>query len=369
MSYPETHATMRDLIEEKLQDSGNAIWGTGEVDNGIIEGLRELSKMHPYIYRAEFNLESRRGTANGDTTNALVDSTLSQFLSSDVGKWVYNSDDRKWAVVTAYVDETQLTLSNDAFPDGNEAYRMFNEDCTDSKEFNIIAPQNPVGALGGRHFDFLYIDKIEFPILQDPPSFLNPGQWEEMENGIVRLKVSDEPDNTKDDTARDEVWVYFAFEHQLSRMTTLLGKVDLVAGYAAGLSAITVDDLNTGDVIYKGQLFTIDSVRGIYIADYQRTVASGESLVTFYPPLLDAVTDNDNVRFISNTMKYKLEGVFADLVAGKVAVSKARTYINKINYGPNPYRLLYEWGKLKYNAAIEELEDMRGFTAPSVTLP
>jgi len=369
MAYPETYATMQVLIQDKLEDSGASVFSTGKLDKGMAEGLRQLSQFHPYVYRCEFNLESRTGTATSTLANSLVDATNAQFLSTDVGKWIYNETDRTWAVVTAFVaGGTTLTLSKSIMASG-ESYRMFNKECTDSKEININANQGPDGALGSRAFDWIYIDKIEYPILQDPPSYLTPGQWELQENHIIRLKISDEPPNTKDSDAPDEVWVYFALQHQLSRLTGFLGKIDLIAGYAAGLTSIHVDDMTASEIIYKGQMFQIDGVRGIYIANYQMTLTGGESDVTFYPPLMDATVDDNTVRFISNTLDSKLEGIYADLVAGKMAMSKARVYINSIGPGPNRYRYTYEWGKLHYDQAIRELEGLRGFVAPSICLP
>jgi len=371
MGYPEglTYSNMRDVIEQKLQDTGNAVFSTTELDYAIEEASREYSTYHPYIYKAEFNLESRTGTADTDTASALVDTVKDQFLSTDVGKWVYNSEDRTWAQVTAYVDETQLTLNKDAFPDGNEPYQIFNEGCTDSKEFSIDAPQQPDGALGRRTFDWLKIDKIEYPILQDPPRFLKRGEWELQENNIIRLKITDEPPDTKDSDAADEVWVYFALRHKLSQLTTLLGKINLEAGYAAGSTSVAMDDLQSIGTLYKGQEFTIDNCRGIYIVDYQRTIASNAcDPVSFWPPLKDAVVDNETVRFKLSTLSYSHEGTFADLAAGKAAMSKARSYINKINYGPNPYRYMYEWGKLKYEDALRELKKIDD-VAPCIALP
>jgi len=304
MAYPEglIFSEMRDLVEQKLQDTGNANWETAELDLYIEEELREISNYHPYIYKAEFYLENRRGTANSDTANALVDTTESQFLEGDVGKWVYNKDDRTWSVVTAWVSTSQLTLATDAFPDGNEAYQIYNEGCTSTKEFSIDAPQNPEGALGRRTFDWLYIDKIEYPILQDPPSYLKPGDWELQENNVVRLKNISEPGDTSETTAQDEVWVYFATKHKISQLTTLLGKVNNVDGYSAGDIAINADDMQTSGTLYRGQLFTIDNCRGIYIADYNRTISSGAvSPLSFWPPLEDDIDDNETIRFISST--------------------------------------------------------------------
>jgi len=50
-------------------------------------------------------------------------------------------------------------------------------------------------------------------------------------------------------------------------------------------------------------------------------------------------------------------------------MSKARSYINKINYGPNPYRYMWEWGKLRYDSAIAEIKRLEGDLAPSIALP
>ena len=371
MTYPEglTYSNFRDVVEQKLQDASNVVFSTTELDYAIEEGFREASNYRPYIYKAEFNLESRMGTATADTANALVDTTLDQFVAGDVGKWVYNSQDRVWAQVTAYVSATQLTLNKDAFPDGNEPYQMFNKGCTDSKEFSIDAVQQPDGANGRRTFDWLRIDKIEYPILQDPPRFLKKGEWELQENNIIRLKVDEEPDNTKETTARDEVWVYFCLRHKLSQLTTLLGKINLAAGYAAGLTSVAMDDLQSSGTLYKGQEFTIDNCRGIYIVDYQRTISSNAcDPVSFWPPLKDAINDNETVRFRLSTLAYADEGVFADLIAGKAAISKARTYVGTIGPGGNRYRNMLEWGKLHYNDAIAELKNIED-VAPSIALP
>ncbi len=369
MAYPEIYSTMVDLISSKFQDASNAVLTDAEIELFMAEGEREISQYHPHIFKAEFNLESRVGTATATTAGALVDTTNDQFLSTDVGKWIYNSTDRTWAQVTAYVSATQLTLSKNIMASG-ESYQMFNKGCTDSKEFSIAAPQQPDGALGARLFDYLYIEKIEYPILQDPPSYLNPGQWELQENNIIRLKVGSEPDNTKNTLAQDEVWVYFALQHKISRLTTLLGKIDLAAGYSAGDTTIHVDDLQSSGTLYKEQEFTIDGVRGIYIVDYQRTIASNETDISFYPPLMDAVVDDVTVRFINSTLDYKLEGIFADLVVGRAAISKARYYINRVNVGGGAvWQQLMAWGKDKVNSALEQLQSLHGTEMAYVDLP
>ena len=369
MAYPETFSTMNDLISQKLQDTSNATFTDAELLLYMTEGLREIAQYHPHILRFEFNLESRRGAATSTTSDALVDATNTQFLAGDVGKWIYNQTDRTWAEVTAFVSTSQLTLSKDIMVSG-EGYEMFNKGCSDRREFNIRAGQNADSNIGSRVMDYLWIDKIEYPILQNPPSYLESGEWDEKEGEIIYLKVDEEPDNTKNASARDEVWVYFACRHKLSQLGTYVGKVDLIAGYAAGSISIVVDDLTESESIVKGQEFTIDGVRGIYVADHPSTVTGGELTVRFWPPLLDAATNDDTVRFISNTMDFKLEGLFADLVTGKALMHKSPKYINQINKGGvRTYSQSYEVGKAMYDGAIEELESLRGFEAPSVCLP
>ena len=110
MAYPEIYTSMRDLISQKLQDTGSSNWTDAELDLYITEGLREIAQYHPHILRFEFNLESRRGTATSTTSDALVDATNTQFLAGDVGKWIYNQTDRAWAEVTAFVSTSQLTI-------------------------------------------------------------------------------------------------------------------------------------------------------------------------------------------------------------------------------------------------------------------
>ena len=363
----QSNATMVDLISSTLYDESNAIFTDAYIQRGITAGLLEYSKIQPHIYRAEFTLESRRGTANADTANALVDTTESQFLAGDVDKWVYNPDTRAWAKVTAFVSTSQLTLSADIFPDGDENYRIYNEDTTSAKQFSLKSPQQPDNTLGTRVLDYLYIDRIEYPILQDPPRL---PQWEELPNGVVRLKVDQQPDDTQESTARDEVWVDFALRHKLSQLTDVLGAVDLVAGYAAGSTSMVIDGLQSSGSVFKGQEFVIDGIRGIYVADNTVTIASNEATVTFWPPLLEAATNDDIVRFVMSTLKEAHEQPFADLVAGKMAMDVSASFINKANFGgATPNRDWFAWGIRKYQAAIAELEGQRGNTFAMVDLP
>jgi len=354
MAYPETFTTMRDLIEQKLQDTGNAVWTAAELVFYITEGLREISQFAPHIYMLEYLIESLRGTATSTTPGSLVDATNDQFVAGDVGKIVYNTKDRTWAYITTYTDAETVVLSNDIMASG-EGYRIFNKNCNHQKEIYI-----------GDMADWLWIDKIEFPVMNDPPDY---PKWKERGKDVIRLDTDDEPDDTKDADAKKQVWIFFAMRHKLSQLTDFAGAT--TAAYSAGVTTMNIGSLGTTDTIEMGQEFTIadERSRGIYIVTENKTLASGAGDVKFWPPLESSVATGKVITFVSSTLTSKLEGIFADLVAGKAAMHKSRTFINKINVGPRAYEFMYNWGKLKYEEAKEELESLRGFEAPCIALP
>ena len=92
--------------------------------------------------------------------------------------------------------------------------------------------------------------------------------------------------------------------------------------------------------------------------------------IYFWPPLESSVDTNEVITFLPSTLTPKLEGIFADLVAGKAAMHKASKYINLINKGgTNVWQRMYTWGRAKYDSAIDELEGLTGYEAPCVALP
>jgi len=353
MAYPETYTTMQDLIEQKLQDTGNAVFSTTELDLAITEGLREISQFSPHIYMVEYLIESRKGTATSTSVGNLVDATNDQFVSGDVGKIVFNTTDRTWAYITTYTDAETVALSKDIMASG-ETYRIFNKNCNHQKEFYL-----------GDMPDWLWIDKIEFPAQEDPPNYV---KWLDRGRNVVRLDIDDEPDNTKEADAKKQIWVFFAMRHKLSQMDDLSGTVN--GAHSEAATSLVLAGLGTGS-IEMGQEFTIadERSRAIYIVTANATISTNAATISIWPPLESSVATSTVVTFISSTLTPKLEGIFADLVAGKAAMSKARSYINKIGYGPNPYRSMWEWGKLRYEEAKKELGGLRGFIAPSVCLP
>ena len=355
MPYPEDYASMIDIISQKLQDTGNAVWTDAEILLYFTEALREISQYSPQIRMLEFLIESRRGTASETLANYLVDDVEDQFVAGDVGKIAYNVTDRTWAYIKTHTDATKIGVGKDIFASG-ESYRIFNKNCNHQKELYI-----------GEFTDWLWIDKIEFPAMEEPPRYV---KWIERGRDVIRLDIDEEPDDSSESNARKQVWIFFALRHKLSQLTDLAAKsVSAVEGATSmGLTATQVST-----TIEMGQEFTIanERSRGIYVITANATTGADQTAtIYFWPPLESSVDTNEVITFISSTLTPKLEGIFADLVAGKAAMHKASSYIKQINRGgTNVWRNMYEWGRVKYDAAKEELESIRGFTAPSICLP
>lgn len=355
MAYPESAANMLDLISWKLQDTSNATWTDAEILLYWPEMLRKISQFAPHIRMLEFLIESRTGTASSTTAGSLVDATNDQFVAGDVGKIVFNTKDRTWAYIKTYSDVDTVTLSKDIMVSG-EGYRIFNKNCNHQKEIYI-----------GDLTDWLWVDKIEFPAMEDPPREV---KWIERGRDVIRLDIDEEPDNTKNSNARNEVWIFFALRHKISQLTTLTCRSVTAA---VGATTMSVTAGQAGGVIEMGQEFTIgnERSRGIYIITANATLtAGGAGTIYFWPPLESSVDTNETLTFVPSTLTPKLEGIFADLVVGKGMMAKAPKYINQINKGgPRVYSATYLMGQDIFKGAEEALESIRGFTAPSIALP
>ncbi|KKL97401.1 hypothetical protein LCGC14_1834880, partial [marine sediment metagenome] len=133
---PKAFATLIDECEQELQDTGNAIWTAAELGIQLEDAIREVSEYKTHVMEYVYTLESRTGIASSTTSDALVDATETQFLSTDVGKVIYNTYDNTWAIVTAFVSTSQLTLSKDIMVTG-ENYEMYNKGCRTRFQINI----------------------------------------------------------------------------------------------------------------------------------------------------------------------------------------------------------------------------------------
>ena len=356
---PKTFVELRDDIEVELADSSNVLWTAAELATQMEEALREISEYAPVLVKHEMELESRTGKASATTANELVDSTEAQFLATDVDKVVWNVTDRTWAYVTAYVTTSRLTISKDIMAI-NEEYKLFNRDCWNNRQLYLGNIEDYVGPNRG-------VVDVEYRIQKNPRQLRNFV----VEGNILTLLTDFEPADSKAVDAAIEVFVWVAHRHQVSQLTDLAGAVDLVAGYAADTTTIHVDTLAATEVIAEDQEFTIAGLRGTYRTTAATTLAANEGDITFWPPLKEAIVDNDVVTFLGSTLSRPQERIFVDLVAGRAAMSKgaqllrlANTAINAVNVGgqgvPNEYGArsteLTTWGREKVALALRELK-------------
>ncbi len=344
---PKTFATIMTEAAQDLQDTAGTIWGqtvvTGELPLQLERAFKEVSDFKPHIRKLSFFIESRVGTATSTTSNALVDSTKAQFLSTDVGKWIKNKKDLTWAEVTVFVSTSQLTLSKDIFV-ADEGYSMFNKGCSSNKQFNI---EDMIDTIGGDH-----------GVMQDtehsPEYPLGTKVNVKVTGDIVTLDIDYNPDNSDaaNTGAQTEIFVWFTTRHRVSQMTDLAGAVDLGAGYVAGSTSMVIDDLTSSEIISEGQLFTIAGIRGVYMATAAVTVGSLEATVTFYPGLDSAAEDDDAVTFIGSTLTAHLERLVVDLTTSRAFLSK---YANNIPLGGEGTYARFE---RKLALVLSELEDL-----------
>lgn len=298
-----TYASFRDAIEALLGDSSNAIYTTAELDVVIAEGLKEYALYKPNIVPVEVTVEARYGTASSTSTSHLVDATKVQFLSTDVGKVIYNSTDKTWAVVTAYTSTSDVTLSADIMASG-ESYYIFNEDCTNACQLNI---ENVT--------DYVGIESVEFPIGRKRSFTLN--------GDILEIQLDYTPGDTSLSNADKIALISFNKRHKLSQLTDFAGAVNNAGGYAAGSTSMAVNGLQASGTIEADQEFTVAGIRGTYTVTSAATISTNAATISFYPGLQSAVANSAVVNFKQSSLKPQDEQILENYIAGKAAVSKA----------------------------------------------
>ena len=335
----QTYTALKTRIASIFQDSGGAIFDQNtdkELELTIKDCLRDFSLIFPYIpsYPDVFQVESRAGTATSDTAGALVDATNSQFLSTDVGKIVYNEDDKIWAIVTAYVSTSQLTLSKDIFPDGNENYSIFNKGCTNTKQINIEDITDRIDIRDG--------DRLEYPIG-------TRRNIDSVDGDILTIGYDSAVNDTSETDADKDVQIFFRKYHRVSQLTTLTGAVNLIAGYDAGDTSMILDALQTSGTIEQDQEFTIAGTRGTYRVTTNAPITAEAATISFWPGLANDVDNNIVITFKRSTLTPNLESAFCKYVAGVMAINKSSMPIKE---SVNVIAILS-----KVNIAIDEMSN------------
>jgi len=310
-----THATIIDDIQSDL-GSNTTDFTDAFLTKKVDEGLDELSRYIPHIVKETFEVESRDGTANSDTADALVDTTNSQFLSTDTDKVVYNKDDKTWAVVTAYVSATQLTLSKDIFPDGDEDYRIFNKGCTQHNQVNIEDLKK----------DWLWVHCLEYPVGIER-------NVDRIDDDILTIGIDFVPNDTSESDADKNADIYFAKRQFVSQLTDFAAAVNNGAGYAAGATSMAIDALQATGTIAVGQEFTVAGIRGVYRVTTAATISGNAATITFYPGLESAAVDDDVITLVQSTLNTHQEELLIELVGANSMLSIPTKFTKGVNVG------------------------------------
>ncbi|KKL98068.1 hypothetical protein LCGC14_1828120 [marine sediment metagenome] len=346
----QTWVNIRDLIEQKLQDTGNAEWTPAEIDLYIPDGLTELGEYVPYFITSVFTMESRTGSATSTSSNNLVDSQA-QFLSTDTDKVIYNTYDNTWAIVTAFSSTSQLTLSKDIMV-STETYEMYNKGCRNKRQINIEDITDWVGP------EEHGVMAVEYP--------KGTRRNFTIEGDILTVDVRSVPDSKVVTPATDvEVHIWVEARQRVSQLTDLAGAIDNVSGYAAGTTSIKIQNFSGSEIVAEDTLLTIAGVRGIYRVTADVTLTAGDGTIVIHPSLIDAAAHNDVVTITGSTLNTELERLVVELTTARAATQKSIDYIDVQNTGgPVVWKDFRDWGEARLGIVLSKLERLKNRQAP-----
>jgi hypothetical protein len=299
MTFPEMVAD----VYQTLQDTNGDSYDPSEIALALKQTGKEIGRYAPVIEMEVFTIESRYGTATSTLASHLVD-TKGQFLSTDVGKVIYNTTDKTWAVVTAYTSATDVTISSDIMISG-ESYEMYNKYCRNAKQINIEDVT-----------DRLWTVRAEFPV----GTSYDISEGRDLEGDVLTLPINYTPSDTSVVTADKTVYVWFAKYPKISQLTDLAATV--TGAHSAGAVSVILGGLQTTGTIENGQEFTIANTRLHYRVTTDAAIASNASTVTIYPPLECALTNGTVVTFKQSSVPSRIEPQFTNYAAGKCEYNK-----------------------------------------------
>ena len=339
-----TFAVLVDEIQSDLGDD-TTTYPDAKVTIQLEKAIKRLSDDLPYVRKVSYYIESRTGTATTDTSDALVDTTEEQFLTTDALKVVHNTTNNTWALVTDAqygVSGDKLILSKDIMVDGDEDYEIYNKGCTSKYQVNI---EDTTDYVGGNHG----VIAVEYPVGQRR-NFTVDGD-------ILTIAADSVADSKVEEPAADtEVLIWFETRHRVLQFTDLAGTVD--GTVAAGATTFTIAAVGSGtDVIKEDTLFFfyLSTVRGTYKIKSDLTLSGGGGVIIFYPGLESAPADGAVVSFIGSTLDKGQERLIVELAASYSALSSQANAISK-------------GGAVVYNRYLEkrekDLEEIRSLVAP-----
>ncbi|KKN29861.1 hypothetical protein LCGC14_0839900 [marine sediment metagenome] len=338
-----TFATLMDEIQSDLGDD-TTTYTDAKVTIQLEKALRKISDLKPRVVQYTYELESRTGTATSTLSTWLVDTAAQFIVANDVGKVIYNTDDRTWAKVISNGanSTTQLNLSKDIMASG-ESYKMFNEKCWSNKQIYLGDIPDYVGENHG-------VIALEYKTLKDPRKY----RTFKVEGDILTLDITSDPPDSSDSDADIEVFVWMERKHQVTQQTITTLYVDLGAGYSAGDTAILVD-YDGGAVtgtIKAGTNFTIHETRGDYITTADATFSNNEVTLQIFPALQNDIADNKTVWLMKSSLDDILERLAVEIGASYCALA---LQANAVSIGGQNVYARYE---TKLAIALSELRSL-----------
>ena len=203
-------------------------------------------------------------------------------------------------------------------------------------------------------YNLLRIEALEYRTGKTPREFRN---WKQYYNNTLSMLIDFGP------SADEDVYLYCAKIHKVPAVADLSGAATAI--YAAGVSTINVDGLTTAGTIEADSTFTIasDSTGTRYRLTADTVLAAGAGDLVFTPVLAEAIAENDVVTFDNSTLTEELELLLIDLVAANAAISKATSYIGKVNIGRVPFQEWLAWWQNKLTVTRRELKRIKKRTA------
>ncbi|KKM76605.1 hypothetical protein LCGC14_1378460 [marine sediment metagenome] len=322
-----TNAEIIDRAELILEDSGNAIFLAATLVSHLEDVLTEASPFQPWEVTQQ--VLARSGSRE-------IDLSGEDFLDVVDVEWPINKEPRKFRDKGVFFKRVRFEV--DTPPTAQKQKRdvlltTLTEDQTLTGTVTFTANSTAVTGSGTA-----FTTELKVGYYISPTSLT---AWYRVakitdDSNLVLAEVVKTADDGADTAGGTLLWyepinVYLKKNHYAeATQTDLAGAVDLVAGYAKGLSMIHVDALGTG-TMPKDMLFTIADVEGLYRITADATIASSEADIYFDPPLLGVVANDVIVTFFATSLDREMEGIVAKLLAGRTAqywIGDARTQVD-----------------------------------------
>jgi hypothetical protein len=193
---------------------------------------------------------------------------------------------------------------------------------------------------------------IEYPTLQEPQRFHNITRFAD----TLRIEVDTTP------TLGEATNLFLDKVHVLQ---SAIGTADvsgkLNGAVAIGDETINLDNLGTG-TINDGTILMIGSDATLYRVCGNYTIAANAASGIIVCPPIAAVTATAStvgIYLAESTMDEETETIFADLVAAKLAINKARSFIGTVPVGGRTSNTdMMNWGLAKQADARQQLKGL-----------